>query len=165
MSPHFTVTEILHRIQLPLHFGIIFNVSRREINTYISPLVEEFSCIPLQLLVPFVAHDRRTPTGQPFLGNVHMVALHPLGPVATITAVNEARTLEEQGCSRHDGSFLKGLQKITLNTNTLEKLSKHQRVFCFSQLFHKFDMEPHRLRNLSTRAWNQDLCLESHLFS
>lgn len=123
MSPHFTV--ILHRIQLPLHFGIFFNVSRRETNTYISPLVEELSCIPLQLLVPFVAHDRRTSTGQAFLSNVHMVALHPLGPVATITTVNEACTLKEQGCSRHYRSFLKCLQKITLNTSTLEKLSKH----------------------------------------
>jgi len=124
-SLHFTGTEILHRIQLPLHFGIFLNVSRRETNTYISPLVEELSCIPLQLLVPFIAHDRRTPTGQPFLSNVHVVALHPLGPVATIAAVNEARTLKEQGCSCHYRSFLKHLQKITLNTNTLEKLFKH----------------------------------------
>lgn len=123
MSPHFAGTEILHRIQLP--FGVFFNVSRRERDTYISPLVEELSCIPLQLLVPFVAHNRRTPAGQAFLCNVHMVALHPLRPVAAIAAVNEACTLEEQGCSCHYRSFLKCLQKITLNTNTLEKLSEH----------------------------------------
>lgn len=100
-----------------------FNVNR--IETYISPLVEELSCIPLQLLVPFVAHNGRTSTGQAFLSNVHMVAFHPLGPVATITAVNEACTFEEQGCSCHYRSFLKCLQKIFLNTNTLEKLSEH----------------------------------------
>lgn len=111
MIPQFTGSEILYKIQLPLHFGIVLNVSKRETNTYISPLVEELSCIPLQLLVPFVAHNRRTSTGQTFLSNVHMVALHPLGPVATIAAVNEARTLQEQGCSCHYRSLLKRLQK------------------------------------------------------
>lgn len=90
-----TRTEIRYRTQLPLHFAIFFNVSRIETNTYISPLVEELSCIPLQLLVPFVAHNRRTATGQAFLGDVHMVALHPLRPVATITAVNKTCTLKE----------------------------------------------------------------------
>lgn len=116
LSPHPTRTEILYRIQSPSYFAIFFNVSRRETNTYISPLVEELGCIPLQLLVPFVAHNGRAPTGQPLLGDVDVVALHPLGPVAAIAAVHKARALEEQGCSCHHGSFLKRLQKNHLRS-------------------------------------------------
>lgn len=95
--------------KLPLHFGLRLNVNRRETSSYISPLVEELSCIPLQLLVPFVADNRRTSTGQAFLGNVHMVAFHPLGPVATVAAMNKTCTLKEQGCSCYYRSFLKYL--------------------------------------------------------
>lgn len=153
LSPHLTRTETLYRIQLPLHFAVFFDISRRETNTYISPLVEEFSCVPLQLLVPFVAHNRRTATGQAFLSNVHMVALHPLGPVATITAVNEACTLEEQGCSCHYRSFLKCLQKITLKAKIHWKNSPNIRVLCaLKKLLCKLAKESHSMRNLSIKS-------------
>lgn len=86
--------------------GVVSKVSRREANTYISPLVEKLSCIPLQLLVPLVAHDGRAPPGEAFLGDVDVVPLHPLGPVAAVAAVDEARTLQEQGCSGHHRRLL-----------------------------------------------------------
>lgn len=124
---------LLLKLKLPSHFGWFLNVNRREMSSYISPLVEELSCIPLQFLVPFVANNRRTSTGQAFLSNVHMVALHPLGPVATVAAMNKTCTLKEQGCSRHYRSFLKCLQKIILNIHTYKKLDI-KRTLCFYQL-------------------------------
>ena len=73
---------------------------------YVSPVAEVFGSVPLQLLVPLVAHHGGPAPGQPTLGDVHMVALHPLRPVATVTAVDETRALQEEGGAGNHGSFL-----------------------------------------------------------
>lgn len=74
-------------------------------------MVEELGSIPLQLLVPFVAHDGRAAPGKAFLGDIHMMPFHPLWPVATVTAVNKPGTFQEQGCSGYHGSFLRMVVK------------------------------------------------------
>lgn len=62
--------------------------------------------VPLQLLVPLVAHDGRAAPGEAPLGDVDMVALHPLGPVAAVAAVYEASALQEEGGPGHHRGFL-----------------------------------------------------------
>lgn len=62
--------------------------------------------IPLQLLVSLVAHDGGPAPGQALLGDVHVVALHPLWPVATVTAVDESGALQEEGSASDNWSFL-----------------------------------------------------------
>lgn len=62
--------------------------------------------VPLQLLVPLVAHYWRAASGQALLGDVDMVALHPLWPVATVAAVDEPGALQEQGSAGHNWSLL-----------------------------------------------------------
>lgn len=64
--------------------------------THVPPLAEVFGGVPLQLLVPFVAHDGGAAPGQAPLGDVDVVALHPLGPVAPVAAVDKAGTLQEE---------------------------------------------------------------------
>lgn len=63
--------------------------------------------VPLELLVSFIAHNRRSAPGQPSLGDVYVVALHPFGPVATITPVDKSGTFEEKGGPGHNWGFLK----------------------------------------------------------
>jgi len=65
-----------------------------------------FGGIPLEFLVSFVAHRRRPTPGQAFLGNIYMVALHPLWPVATVTAVDKSGTFKEEGSPGYNWSFL-----------------------------------------------------------
>lgn len=62
--------------------------------------------IPLEFLVSFVARNRRSAPGQALLGDIHMVALHPLWPVATVTAVDKSGTFKEKGGAGHNRSFL-----------------------------------------------------------
>lgn len=69
-------------------------------------MVEELGSVPLQLLVPLVAHDGGPAPGQAFLGDIHVVAFHPLGPVAPVAAVHEPGTFQEQRCSGYHGGFL-----------------------------------------------------------
>lgn len=64
------------------------------------------SSVPLELLVSFIAHNRRSAPGQPSLGDVYMVALHPFGPVATITPVDKSGTFQEKGGPGHNWGFL-----------------------------------------------------------
>lgn len=77
-------------------------------STHIPPLAEVLGGVPLQLLVPLVAHDGRAAPREAPLGDVDMVALHPLGPVASVAAVYKASALQEKGGPGHHGSFLQG---------------------------------------------------------
>lgn len=79
---------------------------RRKSKAHVSPLVEELGSIPLQLLVPLVAHDGRPAPGKAFLGDIHVMPFHPLWPVATVAAVNKTGTFQEQCCSGYHGCFL-----------------------------------------------------------
>lgn len=74
--------------------------------TYISPLAEMFGSVPLEFLVPFVAHDRWPAPGQASLGDIYVVALHPLWPIAAVTAMDKTGTFKEEGSPCHDWSFL-----------------------------------------------------------
>lgn len=65
-----------------------------------------FGSVPLELLVPLVAHYWRAPPGQALFGDVNMVALHPLWPVPTVTAVDESGALQEKGGAGHNRSLL-----------------------------------------------------------
>ena len=89
-------------------------LNRRKTKAHISPLVEELGSIPLQLLVPLVAHNGRPAPGKAFLGDVHMVAFHPLWPVAPVTPVNKTGTFQEQSCSGHHRGFLRRVTERTL---------------------------------------------------
>ena len=62
--------------------------------------------VPLQFLVPLITHNRRAAPGQASLGDIHVVALHPLRPVSTVTAVDESGTFEEERGPSHHRSFL-----------------------------------------------------------
>lgn len=78
----------------------------KESLTHVSPLAEMFGGVPLKLLVPFVTHDGRAAPGQASLGDIHVVALHPLRPVAAVASVDESRALKEKRGPRHHRSFL-----------------------------------------------------------
>lgn len=73
-----------------------------------------FGGVPLEFLVPLVAHYRGSAPGQPSLGDIYMMALHPLGPVAPITAVDKTSTFEEEGGTGHNWRFLKGTRTTTM---------------------------------------------------
>lgn len=75
--------------------------------THVTPLAEVFGGIPLELLVSLVADYGGSAPGQPPLGDIYMMALHPLGPVAPVTAVDKAGTFEEKGGTGHHRRFLK----------------------------------------------------------
>ena len=62
--------------------------------------------VPLEFLVPFVAHNWRPAPRQAPLGDVDVVTFHPLGPVAAVTAVDESGTFEEEGGPGHNWSLL-----------------------------------------------------------
>lgn len=74
-----------------------------------------FGSIPLEFLVSLVAHYRGSAPGQPSLGDIDMVALHPFRPVAPITAMDKTSTFEEEGGSGHDRCFLKGIRTVMTN--------------------------------------------------
>lgn len=65
-----------------------------------------FSSVPLEFLVSFVANNRGSAPGQAFLGDIYMVALHPLRPVTTVTAMDESGTFKEKGGPGHNWSLL-----------------------------------------------------------
>ncbi len=69
-----------------------------------------FGSVPLEFLVALVAHDGRSASGQASLGDVHVVALHPLWPVATVAAVDESGAFEEKGGPGDDWSLLEGAE-------------------------------------------------------
>lgn len=77
-----------------------------EFQTHVSPLAEMFGGVPLEFLVSFVAHNRRSAPWQASFGDIDMVAFHPLWPVATVTAVDKSGTFEEEGGPGHNWSFL-----------------------------------------------------------
>lgn len=66
-----------------------------------------FGSIPLKFLIPFVSNNWWSSAWQPSLGNIHMVALHPLGPVATIAAMHKSCTFQKEWSSCNNRSFLK----------------------------------------------------------
>ena len=74
-------------------------------------MVEELGSIPLQLLVPLVAHNGGPSPGKAFLGDVHVMPFHPLWPVATVAAVHKSGTFQEQCCSGHHWRFLRRVDK------------------------------------------------------
>lgn len=78
-----------------------------------------FGCIPLEFLVSLVAHYWRAAPGQPSLGDIYMVALHPFWPVAPITAVDKTSTFEEEGGSGHNRCFLKGIRTMMVTRDFL----------------------------------------------
>lgn len=87
------------------------NFYRRKSKAHVSPLVEELGSVPLQLLVPLVAHNGRPSPGKAFLGDIHMMPFHPLWPVATVAAVNKTSTFQEQRCSGYYRRFLSRVVK------------------------------------------------------
>lgn len=70
-----------------------------------------FGSVPLEFLVSFVAHNRGPAPGQASLGDIHVVALHPLRPVAAVAAVDKTGALEEEGGPGHDRRLLEGPRK------------------------------------------------------
>lgn len=87
--------------------------------THITPLAEMFGGVPLELLVPLVAHYRGSAPGQASFGDIYMVALHPLRPVAPITAVDKTSTFEEEGGTGHNRRFLKGIRTTTMISDVM----------------------------------------------
>lgn len=81
--------------------------------------------VPLELLVPLVAHYRGSAPGQPSLGDIYMVALHPLRPVAPVTAVDKTSTFEEEGGTGHNRRFLKGTRTTRLTPDVLMRGCPH----------------------------------------
>lgn len=69
-----------------------------------------FGGIPLEFLVPFVAHYRGSTPGQASLGYIYMVPLHPFWPVATVAAVNKTGTFKKQGGPSHNWRFLQEIK-------------------------------------------------------
>lgn len=96
--------------------------------THITPLAEMFGGVPLEFLVPLVAHYGRSAPGQPSLGDIYMVALHPLGPVAPITAVDKTSTFEKEGGTGHNRRFLKGIRTTTMTPDVVMMEQSHFRT-------------------------------------
>lgn len=65
-----------------------------------------FGGVPLEFLVSFVAHNRGSAPGQASLGDIYVVALHPLRPVATVAAVDKTGAFQEERGPSHDRRFL-----------------------------------------------------------
>lgn len=80
-------------------------------------MAEMFGCIPLKFLVPLVAYDGGSTSGQAFFGDIDVVTFHPLWPVPTVTAVNESCAFKEEGGTGYNRSFLqkKALGKSDIN--------------------------------------------------
>lgn len=105
-----------------LIFCIFKSKMEREIScmhvfvTHIAPLTKVFGSIPLKLLVPFVSNHWWAATWQTPLCNIHMMALHPLRPVATIAPMHKPRTLQEERGSGNNWSLLFKERKILRST-------------------------------------------------
>lgn len=78
-----------------------------------------FGSVPLEFLVSLVAHYRGSAPGQPPLGDIYMVPLHPLRPVAPITAVDKTSTFQEEGSSGYNRRFLKGMITTMMTLDVL----------------------------------------------
>ena len=82
--------------------------------THVSPLAELLRGVPLQLLVALVSHHGGASPGKASLGDVDVVALHPLWPVAAVAAVDEASALQEEGGPGHHRGFLQQHQEVEI---------------------------------------------------
>lgn len=79
-----------------------------------------FGGVPLEFLVPFVAHDRGSAPGQASLGYIYMVPLHPFWPVAAVAAVDKSGTFKKQGGPSHNGRFLQEIKwRLVLHCTSL----------------------------------------------
>ena len=98
--------------------------------THVSPLAELFGSVPLQFLISLVAHDGGPAPGQAPLGDIHVVALHPLRPVATVAAVDKTGAFQEERGPGHHWRFLEDGRRTlrTENPKNPKRCSSYTRT-------------------------------------